>query len=81
MGDGSPEQVKEMHKAVHLVDPIIKVQVFRGVRVVIGGLLMMARQTVGSMSSAWNVYEGEVEKEYGYDPVIDTGGRGEVRVR
>ena len=41
----------------------------------------MARETVGSMSSAWNVDKGEMEKEYGYDPAIDTGGQREVRIR
>ena len=53
-----------MHEAVHLVDPIIEVRVIRGARVVIGGLARMARETVGTVSSTWNVYEGEVEKEY-----------------
>ena len=81
MGDGPPEQVKEMHKAVHLVDPIIEVRAICGVRVVIGGLPRMARETVGSVSSTWNMYEGEVEKEYGYNPAIDTCRWGEVRVR
>ena len=81
MGDGPPERVKEMHEAVHLVDPIVEVRVICRVRVVIGGLPRMARQTVGSMSGTWNVYEGEVEEEYGYNPAIDTGGRGEIRVR
>ena len=70
-----------MHKSIHLVNPIIEVWVIRGVWVIIGGLLRTARETVGSVLSTWNVYEGEVEKEYGYDPAIDTCGRGEVRVR
>ena len=70
-----------MHKSVHLVDPIIEVWVIHGVQVIISGLPRMARETIGSMSSTWNVYEGEVEKEYGYDPVIDTGGWGVVWVQ
>ena len=69
-----------MHKSVHLVDPIIEVWVIHRVWVIISGLPRMARETVGSMSSAWNMYKGEVEKEYGYDPVIDTGRWGEVGV-
>ena len=69
-----------MYKSIHLVDPIIKVWVIHGVQVVIGRLPRMVRETVRSVSSAWNVYEGEVEKEYGYDPVIDTGGWREVGV-
>ena len=80
MGDALPERVKEVHKAIYLIDPIIKVQVICGVWVIIGRLLRMVRETVGSGSSTWNMNEGEVEKEYGYDPAIDTGGQHKVKV-
>ena len=81
MRDGPPEWVKKVHKSIHLVNPIIKVWVIHRVWVVISGLLRMARETVGSVSSTWNVYKGKVEKEYGHNPAVDTGGQGEVRVR
>ena len=74
------EWVKEMHKAVYLVDLIIKVWVLHRIWVIIGSLLRTVRETIGSVLSTWNMNKGEVEEEYGYDPAIDTGGWRKVRV-
>ena len=64
MQDGLLEQVKKVHKSVYLVDPIIEVWVIHRVWVIISRLLKMARETVRSVSSTWDVNEGEVEKDY-----------------
>ena len=70
-----------MHEAVYLVNPIIEVWVICRIWVIIGRLPRMSRETIRSMLSTWNLNEGEVEEEYEYDPAIDTGRWGKVRIQ
>ena len=69
-----------MHKAVDLVNPIVKLRVLRGFSIFIGRLLWSAGKAVGAMLSTRDVDEGEVEQQDGDDPMIHAGGRGKVGI-
>ena len=57
------EQVEKVHEPVDLVNPIIKLRVFRGLSIFIGRLLWSSGEAVGAMSSTGDMNEGEVEQK------------------
>ena len=74
------ERVEKVHEPVDLVNPIVKLWVFRGFSIFISRLLRSLGEAVGAMSSTGDVNEGEVEQQDGDDPVIHAGRWGKVRI-
>ena len=74
------ERVEKVHEPVDLVNPIVKLWVFRGFSIFIGRLLWSAGKAVGAVSSTGDVDEGEMEQQDGDDPTIHAGGQGEVGI-
>ena len=75
------ERVEKVHEPVDLVNPIVKLRVFRGFSIFIGRLLWSSGKAVGTMLSTGDMNEGEVEQKDRDDPTIHAGGRGEVGIR
>ena len=69
-----------MHEPVDLVNPIVKLRVFRRFSIFIGRLLWSAGEAIGAMSSTGDMNEGEVEQKDQDDPTIHAGRRGEVGI-
>ena len=63
-----------------MVNPVIKLQVFRRLSIFISRLLGSLGEAVGALLSTGDVNEGEVEQQDGDDPMIHAGGWGEVRI-
>ena len=57
------ERVEKVHEPVDLVNPIVKLRVFRGFSIFIGRLLWSSGKAVGTMSSTGDMNEGEVEQK------------------
>ena len=70
-----------MHEPLDLVNPIVKLWVFRKFSIFIGRLLQSSGEAVRAMSSTGDVNKDEVEQQDGDDPAIHAGGWGEVGIR
>ena len=69
-----------MHEPVDLVNPVVKLWVFCRFSIFISRLLWSLGEVIGAMSSTGDVDQGEVEQQDGDDPMIHTGGHGEVGI-
>ena len=70
------EQVEKVHEPIDLVNPIVKLRVFRRFSIFIGRLLRSVGEAIGAMLSTRDVDEGEVEQQDGDNPAIHAGGWG-----
>ena len=70
-----------MHESVDLVNPIVKLQVFRRFSIFIGRLLQSLGEAIRAMLSTGDMNQGEVEQKDRDYPTIHAGRWGEVRIR